>query len=120
MKVVGIDHVQLAMPPDGAAAARQFYCGLLGFVEISKPETMRHRGGVWFQAGPVGIHLGLEEGMRPSDKAHPALVVTELDEWKATLVTAGYEWRDDHDIPDARRGHTRDPFGNRIELIEAS
>jgi len=118
MRVVGIDHVQLAMPPGGEVAARRFYGEVLGFTEVPKPEAMRARGGMWFQAGPIGIHLGLEEGMRPSVKAHPALLVADLDAFTARLAAAGCEWRADHDIPGTRRGHTRDPFGNRLELIE--
>jgi hypothetical protein len=80
---------------------------------------MRARGGLWFQAGPVQIHLGIEPEMRPLIKAHPALVVTELDAWRARLAAAGWRWQDADDLPGTRRGHTWDPFGNRIELIEA-
>jgi len=118
MTVVAIDHVQLAYPPGGDAEARKFYGELMGFSEVPKPEAMRARGGMWFQAGPVQIHLGVEHGMRPSAKAHPALVVTDLDAFQTRLVAAGFEWRDDRDIPGVRRGHTKDPFGNRIELIQ--
>jgi catechol 2,3-dioxygenase-like lactoylglutathione lyase family enzyme len=118
MTVVGIDHVQLAIPPGAEAAARRFYVEVLGLTEVPKPEPLRARGGLWFQAGPVGIHLGIEEGMRPSVKAHPALVVTDLDGYRARLTAAGCRWRDADELPGTRRGHTWDPFGNRIELIE--
>ena len=119
MTVVGIDHVQLAIPRGGEARARQYYGDVLGLTEVPKPDAMRARGGMWFQAGPVQIHLGIEDDMRPSLKAHPALVVTGLDAYRARLAAAGFEWRDAGDLPDTRRGHTWDPFGNRIELIEA-
>jgi catechol 2,3-dioxygenase-like lactoylglutathione lyase family enzyme len=119
MKIVAIDHVQLAIPPGGEPAARAFYGDVLGLVEIPKPEPLRARGGLWFQAGPVQIHLGAEPDMRPSAKAHPALVVTELDGWLARLAAAGCKWQDAAELPGTRRGHTWDPFGNRIELIEA-
>jgi catechol 2,3-dioxygenase-like lactoylglutathione lyase family enzyme len=118
--VVAIDHVQLAMPPGSEDAARRFYVGVLGFVEVPKPEGMRARGGAWFRSGAVAIHLGAEPDMRPSAKVHPALVVTELDAWVRALADGGCEWTEARDgEPGARRGHTRDPFGNRIELIEA-
>ncbi len=120
MKVVGIDHVQLAIPPGGEPAARAFYGDVLGFPELPKPEAMRGRGGMWFQAGPIQIHLGIEPDMRPSSKAHPALVVTELDAWLTRLAAAGCRWQIANEIPSVRRGHTWDPFGNRIELIETS
>ena len=121
MRIVAIDHLQLAFPPGGEAAARTFYGEVLGLTELPKPEAMRARGGMWFQAGPVQLHLGVEPGMRPSAKAHPALVVTQLDAWIARLADAGCRWQDAGDeLPGTRRGHTWDPFGNRIELIEAS
>ncbi len=119
MKIVGIDHVQLAIPPGGEAAARRFYGELLGLREVPKPEAMRARGGLWFDAGTFQIHLGLEPDMRPSLKMHPALVVTELDAFVARLVAAGCEWKPAEELPDVRRGHTKDPAGNRIELVEA-
>jgi hypothetical protein len=120
MKIVGIDHVQLAIPPGGEPAARIFYGDVLGLIELPKPEPMRARGGLWFQAGPVQLHLGIEPDMRPSKKAHPALVVTELDGWRARLTAAGVRWQDADEVPGTRRGHIWDPFGNRIELIEAT
>jgi catechol 2,3-dioxygenase-like lactoylglutathione lyase family enzyme len=116
--VVGLDHVQLAIPPGGDDAARKFYGEVLGFVEVPKPERMRARGGMWFQVGPIQIHLGLEEGMRPSAKVHPALIVDDLDAYCARLAAAGCEWHFDDGVPGVRRGHTKDPFGNRIELIQ--
>ncbi|TMQ25518.1 MAG: glyoxalase [Deltaproteobacteria bacterium] len=88
MEVISIDHVQLAIPPGGEPAARTFYGQVLGFTELPKPEAMRGRGGLWFQAGPVQLHLGVEPDMRPSIKAHPALVVTEFDRWRARLAAA--------------------------------
>jgi catechol 2,3-dioxygenase-like lactoylglutathione lyase family enzyme len=115
MKVIRIDHVQLAIPPGGEEAARAFYIGLLGLTEVPKPETMRARGGMWFAEG---IHLGIEEGMRPSVKMHPALVVSDLAALEARLRAAHCEFVEAHELPGVRRGHTRDPFGNRIELVQ--
>lgn len=118
VSILRIDHVQLPMPPGGEAAARSFYTDVLGFTEVPKPEPMRARGGLWFASGDVQIHLGVEPDMRPSVKMHPALVVTGLDAYLARLAAAGCDWRPDDGLPGVRRGHTRDPFGNRLELIE--
>ncbi len=115
MQIVRIDHVQLAIPPGCEDAARAFYLGVLGLTEVEKPAAMRARGGMWFAEG---IHLGIEDGMRPSLKMHPALVVTDLAALEARLRAAGCEFIDAHDLPGVRRGHTRDPFGNRIELVQ--
>jgi catechol 2,3-dioxygenase-like lactoylglutathione lyase family enzyme len=119
MNVVGIDHVQLPIPPGGEEAARAFYRDVLGFVEVPKPAVMLARaGGMWFQAGPVGIHIGIEPEMRASVKAHPALVVDDLAAFVARLEAAGCEWKPSDELPGTQRGHTKDPFGNRIELIQ--
>ena len=117
MKILRIDHVQLPIPPGGEAKARQFYGEVLGLAEIPKPEAMRVRGGMWFEGG---LHLGVEPDMRPSVKGHPALVVEDVAAVKAVLLAAGYEWRDApaEELPGVQRGHTKDPFGNRIEITE--
>jgi catechol 2,3-dioxygenase-like lactoylglutathione lyase family enzyme len=112
--IVRIDHVQLAIPPGGEDRARAFYIGVLGLHEVPKPEAMRARGGMWFAEG---IHLGIEPDMRPSAKMHPALVVDDLAALEARLAAASCEFIEAHDQPGVRRGHTRDPFGNRIELV---
>ena len=121
MTVLRIDHVQLAIPAGGEAEARRFYGEVLGFTEVPKPAPMAARGGLWFEAGPpggsVGIHLGLEPAMRASVKAHPALVVDDLDGYVARLTASGCAWTPSDELPGTRRGHTRDPFGNRLELI---
>jgi catechol 2,3-dioxygenase-like lactoylglutathione lyase family enzyme len=118
MKIIGLDHIQLAIPPGGEAAARHFYGEVLGLREVPKPEAMRVRGGLWFEAGAFQIHLGIEDGMKPSAKVHPAIIVTDLDAWIGKLSAAGCEWRASDDLEGVRRGHTKDPAGNRIELIE--
>ncbi len=122
MTILGIDHVQLAIPPgdEAAARARRFYGEVLGLVEIEKPAPMRVRGGMWFSAGAVAIHLGVEPDMRASKKAHPALVVDDLAPYRARAVAAGATWRDDRELPEVVRAHLEDPFGNRIELVEAA
>ena len=114
--IVRIEHVQLAIPPGGEERARAFYAGVLGLVEIPKPAVMAVRGGMWFEGG---IHLGIEPDMRPSVKAHPALLIDDLEALVARLVAAGCEWKPSDEIPGTERGHTKDPFGNRIELIQA-
>ena len=111
--VIAIDHVQLAMPRSRERDAETFYCGVLGLVRVPKPTALAARGGCWFRAGPVEVHLGVEDDFRPARKAHPAFVVRDLDAI-ATRVTI--RW--DDELPGVRRGYVDDPFGNRIELIE--
>ncbi len=119
MKIVGLDHVQLAMPPGGEGEARAFYVGVLGMAERPKPPALAQNGGVWFEVPGAVVHLGLEADFRPAQKAHPALLVADLDECRRTLLAAGCEARDDDRLPSVRRLYTDDPFGNRIEILQA-
>lgn len=118
MKVLQIDHVQLAMPPGNEERARGFYRDVLGMKEIPKPEALAGRGGCWFASGAALVHLGVEEDFRPAKKAHPALVVEGLNEILAKCKAAGLPFKPDAEIDGRRREHVFDPFGNRLELIE--
>ena len=115
MTVLGIDHVQLAMPPGREVDAVAFYEGLLGLVHVAKPPALAVRGGCWFGTGSARVHLGVEADFRPARKAHPALVVADL---RSFVERSGIDLTWAHDIPDVVRGHVADPFGNRIELVD--
>jgi catechol 2,3-dioxygenase-like lactoylglutathione lyase family enzyme len=104
------------MPVGGEERAREFFVGLLGMEEVPKPAALAARGGCWFEAGGVRLHLGAEVDFRPARKAHPALLVHGLDE---LVRAAGLVVRWDDEIPGVHRCHADDPFGNRIELVEA-
>jgi len=114
-----IDHVQLAMPLGGENTARHFYRDLLGMAEIPKPPELAKRGGCWFESGEVQIHLGVEKDFRPAKKAHPALRCRDYADFLQRLAEAAVTVAEVDDIPGVRRCHIYDPFGNRIELIEA-
>jgi len=114
-----LDHVQLAIPAGAEDACRTFYCGVLGWSELTKPEALRARGGLWLQAGESQVHLGVEEDFRPARKAHPAFAVDDLDELAERLRVAGSPVRLDEAIPGVRRFYTEDPVGNRLEFLEA-
>jgi catechol 2,3-dioxygenase-like lactoylglutathione lyase family enzyme len=118
--ITGVDHVQLAMPRGREDAARSFYAGLLGMTELAKPPALAVRGGCWFASGAAVLHLGVEEPFTPARKAHPALLVADLDGLFAVLTSAGCECvRADGEIPGVRRFHASDPFGNRVEFQQA-
>jgi catechol 2,3-dioxygenase-like lactoylglutathione lyase family enzyme len=116
MQIIGIDHVQVAEPAGCEAEARAFYVGLLGLEELEKPEPLRTRGGCWFRAGAQELHIGVEEPFAPARKAHPGLVVSDLDALEARLRAAGIKPVPDESIPGVKRIHVADPFGNRLEL----
>jgi catechol 2,3-dioxygenase-like lactoylglutathione lyase family enzyme len=118
MKLLRLDHVQLAMPPGGEPHARKFYCDILGLKEVPKPPELARRGGCWFGEGAIRLHLGVETDFRPARKAHPAFEVDELAFFINMLRDAGVAVTADVPIDGQERVHIADPFGNRIELIE--
>jgi catechol 2,3-dioxygenase-like lactoylglutathione lyase family enzyme len=119
MKILALDHVQLAMPAGEEERARAFYRDILGMNEIPKPSVLAGRGGCWFSAGAAQVHLGVEADFRPALKAHPALVVEGLDEILERCEAAQLPFRPDASVDGRRRVHVFDFFGNRIELIES-
>ena len=120
MRLVRIDHVQLAMSAGGEAAARAFYRDALGLAETPKPAHLAARGGCWFEDDALKVHLGVDPDFRPARKAHPAFVVTDLALLAARLEAGKYRVAEDGLLDGRRRVFADDPFGNRIELIEAA
>lgn len=119
MKIEGIHHVQICIPVGSEDAARGFYCGTLGLKEIDKPHSLRSRGGLWLELGDRQLHIVIEDEVdRDATKAHVAYVVDDLGAWKLHLKELGIEVVDGVDVPGYVRAELRDPFGNRIELIQ--
>jgi catechol 2,3-dioxygenase-like lactoylglutathione lyase family enzyme len=118
MPVERLDHVQLAMPAGGEAAARRFYGDTLGIPEVRKPAHLARRGGCWFENGALKVHLGVEQDFKPARKAHPALVVSDLAALIKRLADNGYRVVEDEPLEGYDRRYVDDPFGNRIELME--
>ncbi len=118
--IVRIDHVQIAAPKDCETAAREFYGSILGLVEIEKPASLRGRGGCWFQCGDQQLHIGVESAFQPAKKAHPAFTVANLDKVRESLITHAVKISDDDSIPGTRRLFAEDPWGNRLEFLEAN
>ena len=128
MTLIGIDHIQLAMPKGKEELARSFFGDLLQLEEVVKPSELQKRGGCWFRSSPqtdgtshgVAIHVGVEEAFSPARKAHAAFLVEGLEAMAQRLESHGATVKWDDAIPELRRFYTEDPFGNRIEMIEAA
>ena len=121
--VLGIDHVQITVPRGREDAARWFYCDVLGMREVPKPPALAGRGGLWLSpGGAIGgplVHVGVEDGVnRAATKAHVAYAVRNLRGWKQRLEQHGIRPLDSMPIPGFERFEFRDPFDNRIEMIE--
>lgn len=126
-----LHHVQVSCPPGGEDEARRFYADGLGMVEVAKPAALAGRGGCWFRAydaqGRVTaeIHVGVEEPFAPARRAHPALLLDDveaLDRLAARLRAAGHEvdTRERATFDTYLRFHATDPHGNRVEVLAAA
>jgi catechol 2,3-dioxygenase-like lactoylglutathione lyase family enzyme len=69
--------------------------------------------------GDLQVHVGVETGRDPAlTKAHVAYQVTDLAKWRDRLEKAGVKFGESMPIPGFARFEFRDPFGNRVELIQ--
>ncbi|MEV4344351.1 glyoxalase [Actinoplanes sp. NPDC049596] len=114
-----LHHVQVLCPPGGEDVAREFYAGVLGMTELAKPAVLQARGGCWFRSGGWEIHVSPVPGFTAATRAHPGVLVTDLDALDRKLRTAGrpVEW--DPHFPGHRRFYSQDDHGNRLEFLEA-
>ena len=113
-----LHHVQVSCPVGGEQAARDFYAGVLGLVEVGKPPALAARGGVWFRQSGMELHVGVEEHFSPARKAHPAFVVDDIDAVASAVQAAGFPVGWDGDYPDYERFYTADGAGNRVEILQ--
>jgi catechol 2,3-dioxygenase-like lactoylglutathione lyase family enzyme len=117
--ILKVHHAQITVPKGAEDKARGYYCELLGFREIAKPEALISRGGFWLELDGLQIHIGTEDGLdRKLTKAHLAYQVSSIGEWKTKIQEGGYDVLDGIPVPGMSRFESRDPFGNRIEFLE--
>ncbi|MGE0173934.1 MAG: VOC family protein [Oligoflexales bacterium] len=117
--LLAVDHVQITIPKGADEKALEFYGSFLGLKQIEKPENRRKNGGFWLALGDTQIHVGTEDGVdRTKTKAHVAYRVDNLQLWREKLEKINLECYDSPPFPNARAFEFRDPFGNRVELIE--
>ncbi len=118
--IIALHHVQITIPKGSEEQGKDFYCGILGLKEIEKPDSLKGRGGFWLQLGHQEVHVGTEDGFdRLLTKAHIAYQVDDIDYWKTKLVEHQIEIVESVPIPSYERFEFRDPFGNRLEIIQA-
>lgn len=117
--ITGLHHVQLAMPVAGENRARGFYGEILDIPEREKPVHLQGKGGCWFEKQNVRVHLGIEGDFRPAQKAHPAFQTSDFHNLMEKLKNAGYLIQSADAIDHHARFFVNDPFGNRIEFINA-
>ena len=115
-----LNHIQITIPKGAEVIGRNFYCVILGLCEIDKPASLQGRGGFWLEVGEQQIHIGTEDGVdRYATKAHMALEVDDIGAWRDRLqAVGGVDVLESVPIPGYARFELRDPFGNRLEIIQ--
>jgi catechol 2,3-dioxygenase-like lactoylglutathione lyase family enzyme len=120
MSILGLHHAQITIPSGAEEQGRLFYCQLLGLPEIEKPDSLKGRGGFWLQVGDRQVHVGTEDGVeRTATKAHLAYQVSDISIWRNRLEAQGIKILEGIPVPGYDRFEIRDPFGNRLEFIQA-
>lgn len=123
MKIVRLNHAHITVPLAELDKAREFYCEVLGFREIPKPESLK-RGYVsfWVELGDLQLHVGGQEGGfdRHESDNHMAYEVDELEPFRERLEALGFEMSPMVYYPGYRRFEFRDPWGNRTELTRTA
>ena len=113
-----LQHANVVIPLGATETVAAFYADVLGLRRIAKPAALAGRGGAWFDVdGFAQVHLSERDGATHED-SHFALVVDDLDATLARVAEHGAPWTEQEDVFGGRRGFTRDPAGNRIELLE--
>lgn len=112
-----LDHIQICIPKGKETEARQFYTGIIGLTEIPKPKELIPNGGLWYQIADTQFHIGTENENNKS-KQHPAFEITDIQKARTYLENHGIEIREEIQISGQIRFSFRDPFGNRIELLQ--
>ena len=114
MRVIELLHVNVEVTDVDRALA--FY-RLFGLTEIERQGTPG-RAGAWFSF-PDGCQLHISLGSSPAPgRQHFAIRVADLAAARAAIEAAGAPIEREREIPGMTRFFTRDPDGNRIEIVQ--
>lgn len=117
--IIGLHHAQITIPKGAEDKGKDFYLGVLGLTEKKKPESLKGRGGFWLEVGDGEVHVGTEDGFdRLTTKAHLAYQVKDISYWRSVLKQNNIQIIEGIPIAGFERFEFRDPFGNRVEMIQ--
>ncbi|HTT97309.1 MAG TPA: VOC family protein [Rhizomicrobium sp.] len=115
--IVGIDHIQIAVPRALEQECLSFYRTVLALSEIEKPENLKARGGAWFQIDPTTqVHIGIDPDASSKSRRHICFLVSDLAAAKATVQARDIPIEEEGTAEGLTRFFIRDPAGNRIEI----
>src|SRR5699024_11276582 len=82
-------------------------------------DSLKERGGFWLKVGDKGVHVGTEDGFdRTTTKSHLAYLVNDISYWRRVIGQNNIQIMEGVPIPGYDRFEFRDPFGNRVEMIQ--
>jgi catechol 2,3-dioxygenase-like lactoylglutathione lyase family enzyme len=114
-----LHHVNIVVGPGETEQLIGFYTEVLGFSRIDKPVEGTTPGGAWFDINASNqLHISERSDAVMHEDMHFGLVVDDFDAVIKRLAAAGAPWREQPDLFGGRRGSTKDPLGNRVELLE--
>ena len=119
--VTALHHVNVTVPTEPEAAAKEFYGSVLGLKQVPKPAAARQIG-AWYQIGGNQLHLSVEDGTNGAlSSRHVCFTVSDLEAAERRFRAASIEIiPDPRPIPGSRRFYVRDPGGNQLEIVQAS
>lgn len=112
---VRLHHVNLVVPPGMAEETAEFWRGVFGMTDLPR-QSLSGRRGAWLSAGDFELHISERDVMAHSD-AHVAIAVADVAAVRAACLAVGAVWEDANAMFGEGRGFTRDPGGNRIEVV---
>ena len=118
-----LDHVTVTSPAELESEVTRWYEQVLGLERVDKPagagEAERlatGSKGAWLSLGRGQLHISIDPH-NPPRKAHFALTVNDLSAVVEHLRGHGCHIEQARKIPGRHRFFTRDPAGNRVELL---
>ncbi|MFC5624016.1 VOC family protein [Algoriphagus winogradskyi] len=115
LEIKHLDHILITIPTGTSKDARKFYLEILQLNEIHGNHP---HGAIWIKLGNIELHIREEEGHQRNSARHAAFVVKNLKTAKDFLIHNNVEISYSSAIKGRDRCFFRDPWGNRLELIE--
>src|SRR2546423_5687165 len=89
--VNALHHVNVTVPTELEAAAKEFYGSVLGLKQVPKPVAARQIG-AWYQIGGNQLHLSVaDEANGALSSRHVCFTVSDLDAAEKRFRAAGVE-----------------------------
>lgn len=112
VKCLRLTHVNVRV--DRLDVAVAFYRDVLGLAPAERLESDSR--GAWFRVGDQQIHLTEDPAPQPPSRRHFALEVEDLAAARRRILESGARIEKEESF----RFFTRDPAGNRIEIVGPS